>query len=347
MKIVAVLEQFPHHNPQTSPDNMVNYINYESVIRHNQGTVRNRLLKELRRISDPLCRRISGMAGYDTNSLLTDIKVLSKNFTEEKLIHFFNGDITCKFTPYLKRNNTVITTYHQPPDFFYQFFKNCEHIKRLDGVLVTSTVQQELFNHYLPEERVFYVPLAVDTKLFIPPPSRVDNNKKICLFVGNWLRDFKNMREIIKNFQLHEDIEFHIITLEQNRHYFHDLKNVAFFSGLSIGDYLKELQMADLFVVPLKSCTSNLAMLEAMSCGLPIITTDVGGIRDYLDESSTVFHRPGDSNGPADSIADLLQDDNQRQKMSDLARKHAANFTWERISTKLKDVYQYFGATAL
>lgn len=355
MRLIAVLEQFAHHNPTTSPDNMINYIKYNRVIRPiRSGLECSRAGKIFKSGIDRALKKISGMSGYISDSLVTEMKVFKSSTGNKNLIHFYNGDTNCKFYPYLKGKNMVIATYHQPPEYFYHFFQKCSHIERLDGAIVTSNVLKELIAKYVDKERVFFVPLAVDVEMFRPegdgelgmnPHDTLGRvkDKKICLFVGNWLRDFETMREVTKILVTRRDIEFHVVTLPANKKYFDGLANVRFYSGLGFESYLKELHMADLLVVPMKSCTSNLAILEAMACGLPIVSTDVGGIRDYIDDSFAILNPKGDYKAVASSIADLLGDDKMRQKMSARAREHSKRFSWGMISNQLKDVYKYFG----
>ncbi len=347
MKVIAILERFAHHNIATSPDNMINYIKYDEIISPNKEEFRNIMLRKIWVAASLFVQKSAGMSGYEISSLVTELKAIYSSFAEKNLIHFFNGDINCKIFPSLKGKNTVITTYHQPPDFFYDFFNKCSHIKRLDAVLVTSNVQKELFSKYVSSDRIFFMPLAVDTDLFKPGTDINKTDKKICLLVGNWLRDFQTMREVIKRLEGHNNIEFHIITLKTNMEHFKGLKNVTFYSGIPLEHYIKELHMADLLVLPLKSCTSNLAVLESMACGLPIVTTDVGGIRDYVNESFSILLKKGDHKAMAESIIGLFDDNKRRKEMSIHAREHAKRFSWDVTYKKLKKIYEHMGATGL
>lgn len=355
MKLIAVLEQFAHHNRATSPDNMINYIHYDLVIMprrivSNDGKIK----RKIRYIIDRFFKNISGMNGYSIASAISELKVLKCSYGGKQLIHFYNGDINCKYFPFLKGENIVVATYHQPPDYFYEFFRKCSHIRLLDAIVVTSNVQKELFSKYIDKEKIFFMPLAVDVNLFKPvwedvdrPPSVAvrKGNKKICLFVGNWLRDFETMQKVIAILKGHNEIEFHIVTLPDNKRFFEGFENVKFYSGIPFEAYMNELHMADILVVPMKSCTSNLAILEAMAVGLPIISTDVGGIRDYVNESFAILHKRGDYKAMADSIIDLLSDEKCREVMSSSARGHSMKFSWSVISQRLKNVYRSLGAT--
>lgn len=346
MKLIAVLEQFDHHNLTTSPDNMINYIDYDVTVRPVKKLPENPKLRALRQDMDARLKKHSGMTGYETPSVITEAKVLLHTLGGKSLVHFYNGDTNCKYFPFVKGRNVLLTTYHQPPDFFYNFFSKCSHIEKMDAVLVTSTVQIDMFRKYLSDDRIIYSPLAVDVDLFQPAVQKKKNSdKKICLFVGNWLRDFETMREVLLKLESRSDIEFHIITLDYNRHYFEGLSNVKFYTGVPLDFYMDELHSADLFMVPYLSCTSNLAILESMAVGLPIVTTDVGGIRDYVDEGFATLLKKGDHQALADAVVGLLDDPATREEMSAKARAHAMKFSWQVISENVKNIYRKMGAT--
>ena len=115
-------------------------------------------------------------------------------------------------------------------------------------------------------------------------------------------------------------------------------------SGIPLKEYVEELHAADLAVLPMKSCTSNLAVLETMASGLPIVTSDVGGIRDYVDESFATLIKGPDADAFAHAVLCLLDDDEARAAKGARARAHAEDFAWPRVAERLKGIYRRFGA---
>ena len=66
------------------------------------------------------------------------------------------------------------------------------------------------------------------------------------------------------------------------------------------------------------------AILEAMSCGIPVVATDVGGISEIVDHGKTGrVVPPFDTQGLASEVADLLQDANMRTQYGLEARRRA------------------------
>ncbi len=96
----------------------------------------------------------------------------------------------------------------------------------------------------------------------------------------------------------------------------------------------EEFRRADLFVLPTLAEGMALVHLEAMACGVPVITTPHCGsvVRDHLDGYIVPIR---DSIRLADQLQGLLEDRELRQQMSTSARERAWNFTWARYGDRL------------
>ncbi len=344
MRLIAVLERFSHHNRQTSPDNMVRFIDYDEVVHPDPRDARGLL----RHACDAVLHRLVGLGGYTLNAagIELGLHAAMRRGKERHLVHFFNGDVNCKLLPYIKGGHVVMATYHQPPEHFRRSHRLPGQIRRLDAALITSNTLRGLLADYLPDERIVFQPLAVDTDFFRPPERRDERERKTCLMVGNWLRDFATARRIADRLADRRDIAIRVVSLEANRRHFAGCPNVTFLSGLPVADYMRELHGADLMMLPLLNGTSNLAVLEAMAVGLPIVTTDLEGTRDYVDPSFCRLVGRGDAEGFAEAIVDLLADETARERMSRAARERAMGFSWPAAARRLAGIYRRFGADA-
>ena len=73
---------------------------------------------------------------------------------------------------------------------------------------------------------------------------------------------------------------------------------------------------ADIFIFCSRIESSPLVILEAMSVGLPIITTPVFGVRSLLSEDSSLFYQPGDAASLARHVTQLVRDAAFRRRLS-------------------------------
>jgi glycosyltransferase involved in cell wall biosynthesis len=100
-------------------------------------------------------------------------------------------------------------------------------------------------------------------------------------------------------------------------------------------------RQADIFVLSSQSEGVPLALLEAMSCGLPSVCTSVGGVPEILADSVTGFLvQRGDVENMSAKILTLLNDEKLRKKMGSKARELVIeNYTIGEMSQKILDIY--------
>ncbi|HXC60596.1 MAG TPA: glycosyltransferase family 4 protein [Steroidobacteraceae bacterium] len=81
---------------------------------------------------------------------------------------------------------------------------------------------------------------------------------------------------------------------------------------------------ADIFVFPTEADVLPLAIMEAMASGLPVITTEVGGLREQVENGVTGFLVPlRDAGAVAAATLQLVRDPGLRRRMSTAARQVA------------------------
>jgi glycosyltransferase involved in cell wall biosynthesis len=96
----------------------------------------------------------------------------------------------------------------------------------------------------------------------------------------------------------------------------------------------KEFRYADFFVLPTLADSFGLVHLEAMACGVPVITTPNCGsvVRDGVDGFIVPIR---DASALADRMQQLVQDRQLRDQMGAAARQRAREFTWARYGERL------------
>ena len=86
------------------------------------------------------------------------------------------------------------------------------------------------------------------------------------------------------------------------------------------------LAIADLFLLPSEEEAFGLAALEAMSCGVPVIATTVGGVPEVVEDGKCGFLlAPGDVDGMAGACLALLNDRERHQEFRHAARRRAVS----------------------
>lgn len=92
-------------------------------------------------------------------------------------------------------------------------------------------------------------------------------------------------------------------------------------------------------VIPSLDEGFGLPMLEAMACGAPVVATRTGNLPDLAGDAALLV-QPGDSEGLAAAIRDVLSDSGLRQRLVSAGRRRAADFSWVRTAQATAQVYR-------
>jgi glycosyltransferase involved in cell wall biosynthesis len=83
----------------------------------------------------------------------------------------------------------------------------------------------------------------------------------------------------------------------------------------------------------------GLPILEAMAAGLPVITSNLGAMRE-LGEGAARLVNPLEVDEVAAALEKVLVDDPLRQRMIEAGRKKAENNSWQRTVEETTAVYR-------
>lgn len=105
-------------------------------------------------------------------------------------------------------------------------------------------------------------------------------------------------------------------------------------------DIPEMLQGADCFVFPSRREGLGIAAIEAMAAGLPMITSDCRGTREYMKDSVTGYVcRSGQISEYAQLIKKMKNDPEKRKEMSDVCQRVAEKFNLRRTDRIMREVY--------
>lgn len=108
------------------------------------------------------------------------------------------------------------------------------------------------------------------------------------------------------------------------------------------GEVAPLMGVADLFLFPSLSESFGVAAAEAMACGLPVIASDVGGLRELIVDGVTGYLLPPeDGEAMAARAVALLRDEALRRRLGEAAARHVrAHFSPERVVPLYEQVYR-------
>ncbi|NCP84914.1 MAG: N-acetyl-alpha-D-glucosaminyl L-malate synthase BshA [Bacteroidetes bacterium] len=101
------------------------------------------------------------------------------------------------------------------------------------------------------------------------------------------------------------------------------------------------LSIADVFLLPSASETFGLAALEAMSCKVPVVSSNIGGIPELnVHDETGYLCNLGDAEAMANYTVQILNNEELRTRLSKNARKHAETFEISHIISQYENYYE-------
>lgn len=287
----------------------------------------------------------SGSVWYHRDSLLSELQA-AKRWVHRRgqVFHFLYGENSYRYLGILRQaghRNAIVATYHLPPDGFRKIVQDLNHLKRLDAAIVVAASQLGLFSELLGPDRVFFVPHGVDVDYFRPgePPGEQEGGFR-CLFVGSHLRDFATLARAADLLQSRDrDVRFTVVTRSSLHHHFNGLNNVELLAGITDRRLLQLYQESHALVLPLLSGTANNTLLEGMACGLPIVTTDMPAVRDYVDADQGILTARGNAEEIAEAVMALKADGEALGRMGRQCRLRALELSWENVARRMCEIY--------
>ncbi len=337
MKKIHIHHRSPHHSRKSGYSRISEYMDAEVV----DGT--NGFPYRLAKLISSLHSQKEGI--YDTRSFLKEcglFSTLRKNKVDNQVVHYLNAERDIRhlvrYRDYFSKT-TFCGTFHKPPDALKNTILNTSCLSGLNGVIAVGTNQVEFLQEWLKVDHIEFIPHGVDTDFFRPSHKRA--TEKNILFVGQHLRDFetfnRSMEVILQKFP---NIVVNVVLHKAYTKFV--LKNdaIRFHNGLSDEQLLTMYQKATLLFLPLQDVTACNSILEALSCGLPIITSEVGSNPSYFQGSANILVPKYDADACIEEISKLLVDEDEQIRMGLSSRNKSLEFDWSIITKQTLDFYE-------
>lgn len=210
---------------------------------------------------------------------------------------------------------------------------------------LSAAMQAHHLNH--PDYRIIYN--VVDTALFIPEIKPERDVKKM-VHISCFEEKSKNLTGIIRSVRLlsaqRQDFILEMVGEGHDREmamaYAKEqgvLDRFVVFPGLMEGETLaRQLAGADFLVQYSNYENLPVVLNEAMACGLPIVSSDVGGIREILSEDKGILVPKNDDDAFVNAMSRML--DQYASYDSGAIRKFAeAHFSYQAVGRFLDEAY--------
>ena len=219
--------------------------------------------------------------------------------------------------------------------------------KNAKEVVANSEGLKDLALETYDKKEIKVIPNGIDIEEFKPKREErkgKEEKGKIKIVSTGRLIERKGFDFLIKALKGKKNFE---LTLVGDGPLLEELENLSkeksvktnFLGMIDHKDIPEVLQKNDIFVLPSLNEGMSNAILEAMACGLPIISTDTGGSKELVKENGFLVEKENSEN-----LRKILEKFEKNKKLiskkGDISRKMAEEMKWENIA---REYYKAYG----
>lgn len=245
---------------------------------------------------------------------------------------------------------TEHSTYNRRRKMFFGKLMDYCVFKQYDKIVCISNAVKVAFGQWQPclKNKLITIENGIDLDKF-NISTRTENDETPVIVSSGRLEVMKNYDTAIQACALLRNMsfEYHILgdgslrpTIEQLITEL-DLANKVKLVGFvpNVHDYLKKSQI---FLMPSKWEGFGLAALEAMACGIPVLASDVPGLRDLVgsDEQCGYLINPTCSQDIANKLRKLIKDRELRLCMGKRGRARSEEYSIEKTAKRYIELYE-------
>ncbi|MBZ0153165.1 MAG: glycosyltransferase [Planctomycetes bacterium] len=260
----------------------------------------------------------------------------------KKLYHFLDAqDDRLRTTIFRPRFGKVVATFPQTPAELEAQREDKGYIRDLDAAFVFSQEQANHLTRYLPWERIFLVPMGVDTPFWCPDPAVEKPAAFTVLFVSSPRVDPWSFAKVVQRAKaLGCGLRFRAVTSPAHRQALAGLPDTEVVEAAGEAALLAELRRAHVLFAPLTDCPVEETVLQALACGTPVVAARNGGIGEYVDDRCAVLVPPGQAEQAVQVLHDLAKDRARLARLAAAARPRAMQFSWDRVGAQMNYIYR-------
>ena len=269
----------------------------------------------------------------------------------ERTAHILAGEYHLHFLDrWPKAPKELIYTLHFPPSRWNGEMR--ARLKRLSSAIVLYQKDIAFFEEHVGKGRVHFVRHGVNSDFFTPGETPGTTNLRL-VFAGHYLRNTEMLFRVVTRLHTaHPQLRFDFLVpmpyrsspgLESLLHH----PAVQWHANLDDTQVREVFRSALLVLLPVNDSGANNAVVESLSCGTPLVTTDVGGIRDYGGDSIFPLVRNNDDDAMVALVERYLAEPAWRRSVGEASRRFAEEeLSWNVVAREHAKAYSQLAGCA-
>ncbi len=335
MRVRLAIRDWAYHGSHSGYERLADWLGDASVIRRRYVPYR-------------IAKTIAGWAHHDRYTSLSFqlefASAIDMVVHRPDIIHFLYGEHDYHFLGYLKRfvhNTRLVATFHHPPEELERRLgpSGKGFLRALGGAICVGTNQVSYLETWIGQGRVHWVPHGIDREFFCPDGSERDD--KHLLIVGVSHRDLFTLHQALEVLKTRvPELRCTAVIQSASRGILSQLRWINFLDKIDDVTLLSLYRRATCTLLILRDCTASNTLLEAISTGCPLVVTDIGGVRDYVDGSCALLVRPSSVRDVVNATETLLRPNHVARELSVSERERSEAFDWRKVAKDTVRVYE-------
>lgn len=201
-------------------------------------------------------------------------------------------------------------------------------------------------NYGLKRDKCIIVPSGINLAQFSSKTSDKISTPVNILFVGRLCKQ-KNVPRLLEAFRIFQqkhDAILHIVGEGDERSGIEyiikkeKIHNVVLHGRVSDERLIELYALSDIFVLPSNDESFGIVNLEAMASGLPIVASDIPGLRNVLKDCG-ILVKPTPENF-ANAMIKLVEDDDLRMSLIRKGNEKVRDYDWDKITDRVIEIYR-------